>query len=100
MPYGLASYGFTNRADYFDLMVDEVEAGNLSINTLEASLPETAFGGVYFFFDVFVCVVVCFFHFFICVVYTFVISLSVHNSVFLVLACFLILFICDLCGVF
>ena len=46
VPYGLASYGFTNRADYVDRMVDEVEAGNLSINTLEASLPETPFGGV------------------------------------------------------
>ncbi len=46
VPYGLASYGFTNRADYADRMVEEVEAGNLSINTLEASLPETQFGGV------------------------------------------------------
>lgn len=46
VPYGLAAYGFTNRADYADRMVDRVEAGNLSINTLEASLPETPFGGV------------------------------------------------------
>lgn len=46
VPYGLAAYGFTNRADYADRMVDGVEAGNLSINTLEASLPETPFGGV------------------------------------------------------
>ncbi len=46
VPYGLAAYGFTNRADYADRMVDEVEVGNLSINTLEASLPETPFGGV------------------------------------------------------
>lgn len=46
VPYGLASYGFTNRADYVDRMIDRVEAGNLSINTLEASLPETPFGGV------------------------------------------------------
>ncbi len=46
VPYGLAAYGFTNRADYIDQMVNEVEAGNLSINTLEASLPETPFGGV------------------------------------------------------
>lgn len=44
--YGLAAYGFTNRADYIDRMTDEVEAGNLSFNTLEASLPETPFGGV------------------------------------------------------
>lgn len=46
VPYGLAAYGFTNRADYADRMIEKVEAGNLSINTLEASLPETPFGGV------------------------------------------------------
>lgn len=45
-PYGLAAYGFTNRADYVDRMLEGIEAGNLSINTLEASLPETPFGGV------------------------------------------------------
>ncbi|MFK8015406.1 MAG: NAD-dependent succinate-semialdehyde dehydrogenase [Gammaproteobacteria bacterium] len=46
VPYGLAAYGFTNRADYVDEMVERIEAGNVSINTLEASLPETPFGGV------------------------------------------------------
>lgn len=46
VPYGLAAYGFTNRADYVDQMVEELEAGNVSINTLEASLPETPFGGI------------------------------------------------------
>jgi len=46
VPYGLAAYGFTNRADYADRMIDDIEAGNVSINTLEASLPETPFGGV------------------------------------------------------
>ncbi len=46
VPYGLAAYGFTNRADYIDRMTDEIEAGNISFNTLEASLPETPFGGV------------------------------------------------------
>ena len=46
VPYGLAGYGFTNRADHIDRMIDEVEVGNFSINTLEASLPETPFGGV------------------------------------------------------
>ena len=46
VPYGLAAYGFTNRADYVDRMIEGVEAGNVSINTLEASLPETPFGGV------------------------------------------------------
>ncbi|OYX41570.1 MAG: NAD-dependent succinate-semialdehyde dehydrogenase [Rhodobacterales bacterium 32-67-9] len=46
VPFGLAAYGFTNRADYIDRMTDGIEAGNLSFNTLEASLPETPFGGV------------------------------------------------------
>ncbi len=46
VPYGLAAYGFSNRADDIDKMTDEVEAGNISFNTLEASLPETPFGGV------------------------------------------------------
>ena len=46
VPYGLAAYGFTNRADYVDRMVEGIEAGNVSINTLEASLPETPFGGI------------------------------------------------------
>lgn len=46
VPYGLAGYAFTNRADYIDRMTDEVEVGNFSVNTLEASLPETPFGGV------------------------------------------------------
>jgi len=46
VPFGLAAYGFTNRADYVDQMTDNVEAGNISFNTLEASLPETPFGGV------------------------------------------------------
>ena len=46
VPYGLAAYGFTNRADYVDRLIEGLEAGNVSINTLEASLPETPFGGV------------------------------------------------------
>ncbi|MDJ0709037.1 MAG: NAD-dependent succinate-semialdehyde dehydrogenase [Woeseiaceae bacterium] len=46
VPYGLAAYGFTNRADYIDRMIEGIEAGNVSFNTLEASLPETPFGGV------------------------------------------------------
>ncbi|KGJ02335.1 succinate-semialdehyde dehydrogenase / glutarate-semialdehyde dehydrogenase [Paracoccus halophilus] len=46
VPFGLAAYGFSNRADYIDRMTDEIEAGNVSFNTLEASLPETPFGGV------------------------------------------------------
>ncbi len=46
VPYGLAGYAFTNRADYIDRLADELEVGNLSINTLEASMPETPFGGI------------------------------------------------------
>ncbi|MWD29342.1 aldehyde dehydrogenase family protein [Aquicoccus sp. SCR17] len=46
VPYGLAGYGFSNRADYVHRMAEGVEVGNFSINTLEASLPETPFGGV------------------------------------------------------
>ena len=46
LPYGLAAYGFTHSAANADRMMEEVETGNLSINTLEASLPETPFGGV------------------------------------------------------
>lgn len=46
VPYGLAAYAFTHSAANVDRLVDGVEAGNLSINTLEASLPETPFGGV------------------------------------------------------
>ncbi len=46
LPYGLAAYAFTHNAANVDKMVEGIEAGNLSINTLEASLPETPFGGV------------------------------------------------------
>ena len=44
--FGLAAYAFTHSAANVDQLIDGVEAGNLSINTLEASLPETPFGGV------------------------------------------------------
>jgi len=46
LPYGLAAYGFTHSASNAFEMAERVETGNLSINTLEASLPETPFGGV------------------------------------------------------
>lgn len=46
LPFGLAAYGFTHSAAKAHEMAERVEAGNLSINTLEASLPETPFGGV------------------------------------------------------
>ena len=46
VPYGLAGYAFTNRADDIACLTDRLDVGNLSINTLEASMPETPFGGV------------------------------------------------------
>jgi succinate-semialdehyde dehydrogenase / glutarate-semialdehyde dehydrogenase len=46
LPFGLAAYAFTHSARNIDRLIDGVEAGNLSINTLEASVAETPFGGV------------------------------------------------------
>lgn len=46
LPFGLAAYGFTRSAANVDRLMSEVEAGNVSINTLEASVAETPFGGV------------------------------------------------------
>jgi succinate-semialdehyde dehydrogenase/glutarate-semialdehyde dehydrogenase len=46
LPFGLAAYAFTHSARNVDRFTDEIEAGNVSINTLEASTPETPFGGV------------------------------------------------------
>lgn len=46
LPFGLAAYAFTHNAATVDRLMNEVEAGNLSINTLEASVPEVPFGGV------------------------------------------------------
>lgn len=46
VPYGLAAYGLTHSAANVDRLIDGIECGNLSVNTLEASLPETPFGGV------------------------------------------------------
>jgi succinate-semialdehyde dehydrogenase/glutarate-semialdehyde dehydrogenase len=46
VPYGLAAYAFTHSAANVDRITDEVEAGNVSINTLEASVAATPFGGV------------------------------------------------------
>ena len=46
LPFGLAAYAFTNSASNVDRLMEGVEAGNLSINTLEASVAETPFGGV------------------------------------------------------
>jgi succinate-semialdehyde dehydrogenase/glutarate-semialdehyde dehydrogenase len=46
LPFGLAAYAFTNSAPIVDRLTDEIECGNLSINTLEASVAEVPFGGV------------------------------------------------------
>jgi succinate-semialdehyde dehydrogenase/glutarate-semialdehyde dehydrogenase len=46
LPHGLAAYAFTHSARNADRLIEGVEAGNLSINTLEASVAETPFGGV------------------------------------------------------
>lgn len=46
LPFGLAAYAFTNSARNVDQLTDGLETGNLSINTLEASVAETPFGGV------------------------------------------------------
>ena len=46
LPYGLASYAFTQDANRAIRLADSIEAGMLCINTLVISLPETPFGGV------------------------------------------------------
>lgn len=46
LPFGLAAYAFTDSARNVEQLIDGVQAGNLSINTLEASVAETPFGGV------------------------------------------------------
>ena len=46
LPFGLAAYAFTNSARTADRLAEDVEVGNFSINTLEASVAETPFGGV------------------------------------------------------
>lgn len=46
LPFGLAAYAFTHSALNVHRLAEGVEAGNLSINTLEASIAETPFGGV------------------------------------------------------
>jgi succinate-semialdehyde dehydrogenase/glutarate-semialdehyde dehydrogenase len=46
LPFGLAAYGFTRSSSNADRMMEGLEAGNVSINTLEASVAEVPFGGV------------------------------------------------------
>ena len=45
LPYGLAAYGFTNRADTADRLVHGFEAGILSINHTGGSVPQAPSGG-------------------------------------------------------
>jgi succinate-semialdehyde dehydrogenase/glutarate-semialdehyde dehydrogenase len=46
LPFGLAAYAFTHSARNANQLTDRIQAGNFSINTLEASVAETPFGGV------------------------------------------------------
>ncbi len=46
LPFGLAAYAFTHSASNADRLADGIEAGNVSINTLEASTAQTPFGGI------------------------------------------------------
>lgn len=46
LPFGLAAYGFTNSAKSADRLMSCLEAGNVSINTVEAFVAETPFGGI------------------------------------------------------
>ncbi len=46
LPFGLATYLFTDHAPRQALFVDGVESGMLSINGAPTALPETPFGGV------------------------------------------------------
>lgn len=46
LPYGLASYAFTDRTSTVRRLSDEVQCGNLAINHVTASFADTPFGGV------------------------------------------------------
>lgn len=46
LPFGLAAYAFTHSSALADKLMRKIETGNFSINTLEASVAETPFGGV------------------------------------------------------
>jgi succinate-semialdehyde dehydrogenase/glutarate-semialdehyde dehydrogenase len=46
LPFGLAAYAFTHSARNANVLAERIQAGNISINTLEASVAETPFGGV------------------------------------------------------
>lgn len=46
LPYGLASYAFTNSTERAAALIDRVESGIMSINHLGGSQPDVPFGGV------------------------------------------------------
>ena len=46
LPYGLASYAFTNSMSTERRIVAEIEAGMLGLNHFAMAMPETPFGGV------------------------------------------------------
>ena len=46
LPFGLASYAFTESAATADRLADEVQAGMLTINHNGLALPEVPFGGI------------------------------------------------------
>lgn len=46
LPFGLASYAWTGDSRAAARIVDSIEAGTVSINSWQPSLPETPFGGV------------------------------------------------------
>ncbi|MFT3800432.1 MAG: aldehyde dehydrogenase family protein [Burkholderiaceae bacterium] len=45
LPFGLASYAFTNDVQRAHRLADEIDSGVVCINEWQASLPETPFGG-------------------------------------------------------
>jgi NAD-dependent aldehyde dehydrogenases len=45
LPFGLAAYAFTNDMQLAHRFANEIESGVVCINELQASLPETPFGG-------------------------------------------------------
>ena len=46
LPFGLASYAFTQDSRIASALADRVEAGMLGINNVAINMPETPFGGV------------------------------------------------------
>lgn len=46
LPFGLAAYGFTRSIAHAERLSAGLQAGNVSINTLEASVAEVPFGGI------------------------------------------------------